>query len=111
MLTSVRGTHTSTPVPHTPPPPRARPGKARGGAPPPPRPYHNAKHVGMEIPFNVEVGNLCIVFLFFFLLSFVPHPPPLAGKEGASAGGVDEEDFVKSYVDVPTIQVGLLSSS
>ncbi|XP_067084283.1 CLIP-associating protein 1a [Osmerus mordax] len=31
--------------------------------------------------------------------------PKVAGKEGASAGGVDEEDFVKSYVDVPTIQL------
>lgn len=27
------------------------------------------------------------------------------GKEGASAGAVDEEDFMKAFEDVPTVQV------
>lgn len=29
------------------------------------------------------------------------------GKEGASAGAVDEEDFMKAFEDVPTVQVKL----
>lgn len=29
------------------------------------------------------------------------------GKEGASAGAVDEEDFMKAFEDVPTLQVKL----
>lgn len=27
------------------------------------------------------------------------------GKDGASAGAVDEEDFIKSFEDVPAVQV------
>lgn len=29
------------------------------------------------------------------------------GKEGASAGAVDEEDFIKAFEDVPNVQVSL----
>ncbi|KAM9487446.1 CLIP-associating protein 1a isoform 7-T7 [Clarias gariepinus] len=31
--------------------------------------------------------------------------PRAAGKEGASAGAVDEEDFMKAFEDVPTVQI------
>ncbi|XP_060785724.1 CLIP-associating protein 1a isoform X7 [Neoarius graeffei] len=31
--------------------------------------------------------------------------PRTAGKEGASAGAVDEEDFMKAFEDVPTVQI------
>ncbi|XP_047670642.1 CLIP-associating protein 1a isoform X24 [Tachysurus fulvidraco] len=31
--------------------------------------------------------------------------PRAAGKEGASAGAVDEEDFIKAFEDVPTVQI------
>uniref|UniRef100_A0A3B1IXB0 Cytoplasmic linker associated protein 1a n=1 Tax=Astyanax mexicanus TaxID=7994 RepID=A0A3B1IXB0_ASTMX len=31
--------------------------------------------------------------------------PRAAGKEGASAGGVDEEDFIKAFEDVPAVQI------
>lgn len=30
------------------------------------------------------------------------------GKEGASAGAVDEEDFIKAFEDVPTVQVSYI---
>ncbi|XP_058247292.1 CLIP-associating protein 1a isoform X32 [Hemibagrus wyckioides] len=31
--------------------------------------------------------------------------PRAAGKEGASAGAVDEEDFIKAFEDVPSVQI------
>ncbi|XP_053090450.1 CLIP-associating protein 1a isoform X7 [Pangasianodon hypophthalmus] len=31
--------------------------------------------------------------------------PRAAGKEGASAGAVDEEDFIKTFEDVPSVQI------
>ncbi|XP_062862056.1 CLIP-associating protein 1a [Trichomycterus rosablanca] len=31
--------------------------------------------------------------------------PRAAGKEGASAGAIDEEDFIKAFEDVPTVQI------
>nr|XP_015213967.1 PREDICTED: CLIP-associating protein 1 isoform X23 [Lepisosteus oculatus] len=37
-----------------------------------------------------------------------PGPPTgvkAAGKEGASAGAVDEEDFIRAFDDVPTVQI------
>lgn len=27
------------------------------------------------------------------------------GRDGSSAGGVDEEDFIQAFEDVPTVQV------
>ncbi|XP_036400892.1 CLIP-associating protein 1a isoform X9 [Megalops cyprinoides] len=31
--------------------------------------------------------------------------PKVTGKEGASAGAVDEEDFIRAFEDVPTVQI------
>lgn len=33
-----------------------------------------------------------------------------SGRDGSSAGAVDEEDFIQAFEDVPTVQVGRVPS-
>lgn len=49
--------------------------------------------------------NETCVSLHMFVFSLDSVSDLLSGKEGTSAGAVDEEDFIKSFEDVPAVQV------